>query len=121
MRDRAAVDVDDRGIPAEVLVDRERLGGERLIGFDKIEVLDRPACLFQRLADGGNRAGAHDRGSTPAVAQETMRAIGVSPRRLASAALMTTNAAAPSLRPEALAAVTDPSLEKAGFSFAIAS
>ena len=53
-------------------------------------------------------------GSTPAVAQEAMRASGFRPRVLASSALISTRAAAPSLRPEALAAVTVPSLVKAG-------
>ncbi len=53
-------------------------------------------------------------GSTPAVAQEAMRARGVSPRRPASASRISTSAAAPSFRPEALAAVTVPSLENAG-------
>ena len=47
-----------------------------------------------------------------------MRAIGFKPRRFASAALISVTAAAPSLRPEALPAVTVPSLEKAGLSFA---
>jgi hypothetical protein len=53
-------------------------------------------------------------GSTPACAQEAMRARGVRPRALASAADISTSAAAPSLSPEALAAVTDPSFVKAG-------
>ncbi len=53
-------------------------------------------------------------GSTPAWAQEAMRASGVSPRALASSAVISTSAAAPSLMPEALAAVTVPSLAKAG-------
>ncbi|MNT03981.1 hypothetical protein D3C72_1385430 [compost metagenome] len=60
-------------------------------------------------------------GSTPAVAQEAMRARGSRPRALASSADISTRAAAPSLMPEALAAVTEPSLTKAGFSFSIAS
>src|SRR5208282_5792891 len=81
----AAVDIDDRRVPTEVLVDRERLGREGFIGFHQLEVLDGPSRLF------------------------------------ASAALMMTRAAAPSLMPEALAAVTVPSLEKAGRSFAMAS
>src|SRR6266545_2449776 len=51
-------------------------------------------------------------GSTPAVAHDAMRASGVTPRRLASDAFMTTNAAAPSLRPDALPAVTVPVLGK---------
>ena len=60
-------------------------------------------------------------GSTPAVAQEAMRASGSMPRFSASSAVISTTAAAPSLRPEALPAVTVPSLEKAGLSFCIAS
>ena len=43
-----------------------------------------------------------------------MRASGVSPLVSASLALISTSAAAPSLRPDALAAVTVPSLAKAG-------
>ena len=57
-------------------------------------------------------------GSTPACAQETMRASGVMPRLRASASVMSTTAAAPSLMPLALAAVTVPSLSKAGRSLA---
>jgi hypothetical protein len=60
-------------------------------------------------------------GSTPAVAQEAIRAIGVRPRFFASSAVISTMAAAPSLMPDALPAVTVPSLEKAGLSLAIAS
>ena len=54
--DGAAVDVDDRGVPAQVLVDRERLRGEGFVRLDEIEVLDRPAGLLQRLARRGDRA-----------------------------------------------------------------
>ena len=50
-----------------------------------------------------------------------MRAKGVRPRRAASSSVITMTAAAPSFRPDALAAVTDPSLAKAGRSFCIAS
>src|SRR5688572_18541112 len=53
-------------------------------------------------------------GSTPALAQDAIRARGLMLRFSASLALISTNAAAPSLRPEALAAVTEPSLAKAG-------
>ena len=45
-------------------------------------------------------------GSTPACAQETMRASGFLPRFAASLAVISTTAAAPSLMPDALAAVT---------------
>ena len=60
-------------------------------------------------------------GSTPAVAQEAMRASGSMPRFSASSAVISRTPAAPSLMPEALAAVTVPSLAKAGRSFCIAS
>ena len=48
-----------------------------------------------------------------------MRASGVLPRFCASLAVISTTAAAPSLMPEALAAVTVPSLAKAGRSLPI--
>src|ERR1044072_9426155 len=54
-RDRAAVDVDLVGVPAELLADRERLGGERLIGFDEVEIGDRPAGFLERALRGGGR------------------------------------------------------------------
>src|SRR5258708_32521919 len=49
-------------------------------------------------------------GSTPAVAQDTIRASGCTPRRAASLAVISTSAAAPSLMPDALPAVTVPFL-----------
>ena len=60
-------------------------------------------------------------GSTPVVAQDTTLASGFRPRFSASSAVISTTAAAPSLMPDALPAVTEPSLEKAGFSLAMAS
>src|SRR5450432_3429868 len=38
-RDRAAIDIDLRGVPAEVLVDGASLRREGLVGLDQIEVL----------------------------------------------------------------------------------
>ena len=60
------------------------------------------------------------RGSTPATAVETMRAIGVNPCALAPSSEQTNNAAAPSLSPDELPAVTEPlpSVRNAGFSLA---
>src|SRR5205814_713412 len=56
---------------------------------------------------------------TPVVAHETILASGLMPRFLASSAVISTSAAAPSLMPEALPAVTEPpSLAKAGRSLA---
>src|SRR5699024_2870783 len=51
-------------------------------------------------------------GSQPAEAVATMRAMGLTPSSCAFSALITTIAAAPSLMPEALAAVTVPSFLK---------
>src|SRR4030067_273112 len=53
------------------------------------------------------------RGWTPAAAAATKRANGFSPNSLALSALINSNAAAPSFRPEELPAVTEPSLRKA--------
>src|SRR6476646_11569834 len=39
-RDRAAIDVDLGGIPAQILVDRAGLRGEGLVGLDQIEIAD---------------------------------------------------------------------------------
>src|SRR3546814_21192639 len=53
--------VDLGGVPAHFLVHRQRLRGERLIGFGQIEIGDFPARLFERAAARGHRAGPHDR------------------------------------------------------------
>ena len=57
-------------------------------------------------------------GSTPARAPPTHVAIGLTPSSLAFSSLITTTAAAPSLIPEELPAVTIPSFLNAGRSFA---
>ena len=60
-------------------------------------------------------------GSTPAWPQDTMRPSTFLPSLAACLAVISTTAAAPSLMPDALPAVTVPSFSKAGFSLAIAS
>src|SRR5262245_47687689 len=60
-RDRAAVDVDLRGVPAEILVDGASLRRKRLVRLDEIEVLDLPAGFLERRARSRDRAGSHDR------------------------------------------------------------
>ena len=120
--DRAAIDVHDRRIPAHVLVDGERLSGEGLVGLDEIEIVDLPAGLFERLAGSRDRAGSHDgridAGGGPGddAGERCQAAL----RRFRLAVISTT-AAAPSLMPDALPAVTVPSLEKAGFNLPSAS
>ena len=47
--DGAAVDVDLVGVPADALVDGAGLGGEGLVGFDEVEIVDVPAGLLERL------------------------------------------------------------------------
>ena len=56
-------------------------------------------------------------GSIPDTAQERRASLGVRPRRSASEARINTTAAAPSLMPAELPAVTVPSFLKTGFSF----
>ena len=110
------------GIEAELLVDRQRLRREGLVRLDEVEVADLPAGLLQRLARGRDRPGAHDRGI------DAGRGPGDDPGQRLQAALRgllgassAPRAAAPSLMPEALAAVTEPSLAKAGLSLAMLS
>src|SRR5262249_1840123 len=78
-------------------------------------------AFFSALREAGIGPEPMTLGSTPAVAQEAMRASGFKPRFLASFAVISTTAAAPSLMPDALPAVTVPSLSKAGLSFAASS
>src|SRR5262249_21625873 len=61
-RNRAAIDVDLAGVPAEVLVDRAGLRSEGLVGLDEVEVADIPAGLLQRRAGGRDRTRTHDLG-----------------------------------------------------------
>ena len=80
----------------------------------------QPARARHRL-DAGTGPMPMYFGSTPAEAKLLMRAIGFRPSSLAFFALVTSTMAAPSLMPEALPAVTVPSLAKAGRSLASAS
>src|SRR5690606_33091912 len=58
--DRAAINIDDVGVPAELLVHCTGLRGEGFVGFHKIEIVDAPPCLFQGAAAGWNGSGSHD-------------------------------------------------------------
>src|SRR6516225_1393312 len=64
-RNRSAIDVDLRSVPAKVLVDRTGLRGEGFVCFDEIEIADAPAGLFEGRARSRNGSGAHDRGVDP--------------------------------------------------------
>src|SRR5690606_15308826 len=59
-RDRAAVDVGDRPIEAELLLDRHVLGREGLVDLDELEVVEPEARRGERLLGSRDRADAHD-------------------------------------------------------------
>ncbi len=58
-RDRAAVDVDERGVALELVDHGDRLSGEGLIDLDKRQVADLPARPGKRFGHGRNRPDAH--------------------------------------------------------------
>ena len=118
-RDRAAVDVDFRGIELELADDGQRLRGEGFVQLDEVEVVERRgprAATALRIASTGPMPMII--GSTPAVQYARMRASGLRPSSCAFFAVAITSAAAPSLMPDALPAVTEPSLTNAGRSAA---
>src|SRR5919109_86471 len=80
----------------------------------------QPARARQRF-DAGTGPMPMYFGSTPAEANALIRAIGLSPSSFTLRAEASTTAAAPSLMPEALPAVTVPFLSNAGFRLFIAS
>ena len=109
-RDRAAVDVEPIRIDRQLAQAREHLRGERLVQLDEIDLIERqPGRASATLRIAGTGPMPNRSGSTPAVANATKRASGVSPRSLrALGRLMTTTAAAPSLVCDELPAVTVP-------------
>ena len=58
-RDRAAVDVDSRGIERQVPQDGQDLRREGFIQLDQLEVAELQAGAIQELADRGHRSDAH--------------------------------------------------------------
>src|SRR5579875_2248692 len=121
-RDRAAVHVDLFGIEAQLA--RDGNGGycESLVQFVEIDVaIAVPSRFREQLFDGVHRRIITHFGSTPLVACATMRARGCLPSFAATRSLVTTSAAAPSLVPGALPAVTVPSFLNAGLRRARAS
>ena len=60
--DGAAVDVQLVVADAELAGGGHHLGGERLVDLDEVDVIDGHAGPAQRLADGLDRAEAHDLG-----------------------------------------------------------
>ena len=89
--DGAAIDVDLGCVPAEFLVHGAGLCREGFIGFDRDRdrrSSSRPSSVLRARPDGPVPITA---GSTPAVAQDAMRASGFKPRASASLALIRTN------------------------------
>lgn len=86
-----------------------------LISIKSRSAGDHPARCRQRLEAGTGPMPMYF-GSTPAEAKALMRASGLSPSSFAFFAEHRTTTAAPSLMPEALAAVTVPFLSNAGLS-----
>ena len=56
----AAVDVDLARVPVQFLAHGQRLRGERFVGFDQVQLLQRPAGFAQATLGGTDRADAHD-------------------------------------------------------------
>ena len=56
----AAVDVDLARVPVQFLAHGQRLRGERFVGFDQVQLLQRPAGFAQAALSGADRADAHD-------------------------------------------------------------
>ena len=90
--------------------------GEGLVGLDHVHLVHRHAGLLHDLDCRVVGAHAHEAGSSGGGGVAYDRASGFSPRRSANSREVTTSAAAASLTPEALPAVTVPSFLKAGFS-----
>ena len=116
-RDRAAVDVDPRRVDAQLAHDGDRLHREGLVDLEQIDVGQLPADLRGDLPHRFDRRHHHH------LRREAARRLADDARhrrqcraRGAVSADITTSAAAPSLTPGALPAVTVPSFLNAGFS-----
>ena len=86
---------------------------ERLVDLDKVEVTDLEAETLHQLAGRRHRSDAHHPRWHPADAMPSTRARGVRPWRFTASAEATIMAAAPSLTPDALPAVTVPGVRNA--------
>ena len=116
--DGAAVDIDLLGVEAQLAHARDRLAGERLVELDQVEVVDRQTRAIQRLARGGDRSKTHGRRIDPGHRARHHAGNGPPAELAGSCSEVTSTAAAPSLMPDELPAVTDPdpSFLNAGFS-----
>src|SRR6266480_2123471 len=100
--------------PISLLTAQACAANASLISIKSRSAAFHPAFSRQRR-DAGTGPMPMIEGSTPDDAYALIFARGFKPSFAARSALITRTAAPPSLRPEAFAAVTDPSLENAGF------
>src|SRR5215207_5174529 len=96
-RDRAAVGVDPLGVDAQLLDHGERLGRERLVELEEVDVSQLKPGLLERAAHAGTGPMPMILGSTPTDAWLSTVPNDSRPRSRALRADMTTIAAAPSL------------------------
>jgi hypothetical protein len=88
--------------------DGRYLGGESLVELDEVDLVGRETDLIQSGPGGADGADAHDLGPQPVTAHERNSSGGVRPRLSASARVVTTHIAVPSIWPEALPAGSTP-------------
>ena len=110
--DRAAVGVHVLGVlgQPELAQHGQRLGGEGLVEFDQVDFADGEPEPGQQLAGRRHRSDAHDARRHAGRGKPRTRARGVRPWRFTAASEAIIIAAAPSLTPEELPAVTVPPL-----------
>src|SRR5690606_33077117 len=111
---------DQRAAPADALQLIDRLAGHAsALGPRPLDARNTPCRAVHPNRAPGTVPVHSQAGSTPAWAYATRRAMGFAPRASAALRSMSTTAAAPSLMPEALPAVTVPfSGTNTGLSFA---
>ena len=120
--DGPAADVHLLRVGLEQLDHRQRLGRERLVDLDQVDVVQLQPGALQGLVRAGTGPMPITDGSTPATAIARIRTFGFSPSSLARSSDMISRAAAPTLSGLALPAVTvPPSGMNAGLSAASAS
>ena len=119
-RDGATVDVHFGLIQAQRLITRNRLSRKGLIEFHQVDGIKGEFVRCMTFWMAGTGPMPISAGATPAAALEPTKASTSIPKDFARSASIKINAAAPSLTPEALPAVTEPegSLVNAGRSLA---
>ena len=112
--DGATIHVDLGRVNGQFLVHGASLGGEGFVQLEQVHIRSVPARALQGLARCRHRAHAHGGWVEAGSAKRSDARQGLEAQGCGFFALITTTAAAPSLMPEALPAVTVPALSKAG-------